>query len=128
MNQMISFLQKLQLRKSLTTLFVSLLVLTSISVGQLIYPAAAHAVSTTPEAQAYHSDRGNRMNRDAEPAQAEGGFAESIQEGAETIKEKLNLDEPLPQGTKLFFKQIKGEDVEVAEPKPGGKGEEPKNE
>ena len=57
-----------------------------------------------------------------------GGLVDSIQEGAETVKEKLNLNQPLPESTKLFFKQIKGEDVEFKDPVPSDKGREPQNE
>lgn len=129
MYQMTAFLQKLQLRKTFATLLVGLMFLVSISIGQIVYPASAHAAST-PEAKAYQVDRGNpSLNSGSNQAKAEnGGFLNSLEAGAENVKEKLNLDEPLPEGTKLFFKQLKGEDVEVNEPKPGGKGEEPLNE
>lgn len=131
MSQMTAFLQKLPLRKTLAALFVSLTFLISMSIGQVVYPASAHAASMTPEAQSYQLDRGNpNLNSGSNQARAgqSGGLIDSIQEGAENVKEKLNLDEPLPEGTKLFFKQLKGENVKVEEPKPGGKGEEPLNE
>lgn len=129
MNQIPAFIQKLQLRKTLATLFIGLMFLVGISIGQLVYPASANAAST-PEAQSYQLDRGNpHLNSGANQARAgeDGGLINSIQEGAENVKEKLNLDEPLPESTKLFFKQLKGEDVQVKEPKPLGKGQEPQN-
>jgi hypothetical protein len=53
---------------------------------------------------------------------------ESLKDTAEAVREKLNLDEPLPQGTKSFMKQLQGENVQVEEPKPGDKGGAPLNE
>jgi hypothetical protein len=102
--------------------------------ASLGYVLPAQAVPRTPEATSYQVDHSTTEIRIA-PAQAKekvqkagDGLIESIKETADTVREKLNLDEPLPQGTKTFLRQIKGEDVEVQEPKPFGAGKEPQNE
>lgn len=118
-----SWWQKLQLHRVFTVILagVTFLVGTAlISLGSAL-PAQA---ATTPEARSYQVDHSSTQT-------PKSGQAKADQAGnglAETVREKLNLNEPLPQGTKLFFKQIQGKDVKVEEPKPGGKGQEPLNE
>jgi hypothetical protein len=60
--------------------------------------------------------------------QGQDSLGESLKDTFDTVREKLNLDEPLPEGIKLFMKQLRGEDVEVNEPIPSSKGQEPLNE
>lgn len=129
MSQPIAFLQKLQLRKTLTALFMGAALLLGTVIGQFVYPAAAHASITSPKSPSYQVDRGNyHLSDDSSPLPDGGSLGDSIKEGAETVKEKLNLDQPLPESTKLFFKQLRGEDVEFKDPVPSDKGREPQNE
>lgn len=129
MSQPIVSLRKLQLRKTLTAVIMGFALLLGVTIGQFAHPAAAHASITSPKSPSYQVDRGNyHLSDDSSPLPDGGGLADSIQEGAETVKEKLNLDQPLPESTKLFFKQLRGEDVEFKDPVPSDKGREPQNE
>jgi len=112
MNRVVSWLQKMQLRQIATTCLVGLLFFVSAAFGQLSYSPSAIAASLTPEATDYQVQ---------ENTQDSGGSL------IDTVREKLNLDEPLPQSTKTFIKQVQGEDVQAEEPRPSGKGETPQN-
>lgn len=92
----------------------------------------AQAAPTTPEATEYqvdHSDSHIRINPgSSQSANPKGeGVVESLQDAGKSVRDKLNLNEPLPEGTKAFFKQVRGEDVTVDEPRPSGKGQTPQN-
>ncbi|MBE9169232.1 hypothetical protein IQ238_17450 [Pleurocapsales cyanobacterium LEGE 06147] len=120
MNRVISWLPKLQLRQILTAFFVGLIFFAT-ALGQFSY-ARAQAAPLTPEAKDYQVNNTEQSPKNAKKA------GEGLKGTAETIKEKLNLDEPLPESTKDFFKQIRGEEVTIEEPRPFGKGQEPQNE
>ncbi len=110
MNRVFGWLRPMQLRQVLTACFLGLILFVSAALGQFTTPSAI-AATTTPEASSYQV-----------PQQGDTGGGNPLQNAAETIKEKLNLDEPLPEGTKKFIKQVQGEDVQVNEPHPSGKG------
>lgn len=81
----------------------------------------------TPEARSYQVDHSNTQVQ-INPRQSKDQAEEAGGGLIDTVREKLNLDEPLPEGTKAFFKQVQGKDVQVKEQIPSGKGEEPLNE
>lgn len=86
----------------------------------------AQATALTPEAKAYQVNQGKDMPASVERVKdhtqaAEGGISNSLKNAADEVREKLNLDEPLPKSTRDFIKQVKGEDVKVEEPRPFGK-------
>ncbi len=86
----------------------------------------AQAGTLTPEAKAYQVNQGKEMPASVERVKdqtksAEGGVAKSLKNAAAEVREKLNLDEPLPESTRDFIKQVQGEDVKVEEPRPFGK-------
>lgn len=116
----------MQLRQIFAAFLVGLVFFAGAALGTFAYPLQAQAASLTPEATDYQVDKTkSQIDVNAEGAKekakaAGGGFFENI-------KEKLNLDEPVPESTKDFLKQAKGEDVQVQEPRPSGKGEEPQN-
>ena len=112
MNRVFGWLQTMQLRQAITACFLGLILFVSAALGQFTTPQA-FAATTTPEASSYQV-----------PQQEKESGGNPLQNAAETIKEKLNLDEPLPPSTKTFIKQVQGEDVEAVEPRPSGKGSE----
>lgn len=127
MNQFTIALQKISLGRILATFLAGLTLVLSIVLGQLGDSVSAQAAPMTPEAREYQVDRSNsqvHINSAQSTDQAEAAGGGLI----DTVREKLNLDEPLPQGTKAFFKQVQGKDVQVKEQIPAGKGEEPLNE
>ncbi|MGB3208975.1 MAG: hypothetical protein WBB28_28630 [Crinalium sp.] len=113
MNRVFGWLQTKQLRQAITACFLGLILFVSAALGQFTTPSAIAATST-PEASSYQVPEQGKQTGGSNP----------LQNAAETIKEKLNLDEPLPQSTKTFIKQVQGEDVQAVEPRPSGKGSE----
>lgn len=132
MNRGIFGLRKMQLIQTLavqtlTAFLVGLTFLVSMVVGTSVYELPALAVSLTPEARAYQVDRSAteiRVDPEQYKQQAEetgAGLGKSLKNTADTVRERLNLDQPLPESTKDFLKQVQGEDVRVEEPRPSGK-------
>jgi hypothetical protein len=113
MNRVFGWLQTMQLRQAITACFLGLILFVSAALGQFTTPSAI-AATTTPEASSYQ----------VKPEQGKESGNNPLQNAAETVKEKLNLDEPLPPSTKTFIKQVQGEDVQPVEPRPSGKGSE----
>lgn len=114
MKQMMTRLQKMQIHQHLTAFLVGLTLAISAVIVQLAAAPPAQAAPNPVEARTHQTS--------PEPVRgAEGGLVESVKDTAETVREKLNLDQPLPESTKDFFKQVQGEDVEVEEHLPPGK-------
>jgi hypothetical protein len=104
-----------QLRRLLSSWLVAILLLVA-GVGYLGHPLPAEAASLTPEARSYRVDNSDRISassqRATEKAQETGeGFVDSLKDAADTVREKLNLDEPIPESTKTSLKQLRGEEV-----------------
>lgn len=114
MSRVTSWLRKMQLRQLLTAFLVGLTLLTGVAFGTFGYGSQALAESVTPEARSYQVNQGETSSKAGTERTGEG-VAGSIKDAANNVREKLNLDQPLPHGTKAFFKQIQGEDVEVKE-------------
>lgn len=122
---------KIQPLQTLTALMIGLLMgltfLVSVVLGASVYELPAQAAPLTPEAKAYqvdHSDTQVHINSEPYKEQAEETGQElgkSLKNTAATVREKLNLDQPLPESTRDFVKQMRGEDVTVEEPRPFGK-------
>lgn len=94
-----------------------ILVLTLIAGSLVSFGLPVQAAPTlTPEAQEYSTDKtSSKIEVPANKLQEKG--KEKAQEAKEAtksatneVKEKLNLDEPLPSDTKKFFRQLKGEE------------------
>ena len=126
MPQIISVLTS-YLHQTATTFLLGLTLSISIASGLFgfVLPVQAATLASNSD-NAQVEQRGAQLR---DTTQQAGKQAEQAGEGLfSNVKEKLNLDEPLPNSTKAFFKQVQGEDVEVEEPRPSGKGEAPKNE
>lgn len=127
MSQATLWLQKQYVQRTLSVLLAGLVFLAT-AFAPIGGALQANAATLAPEANAYLISRvdtatDGAVRRAEERTGAESkGLAGSLKETATTVKEKLNLDEPLPEGTKDFLKQIRGEDVKVEEPRPSGKG------
>lgn len=128
MSKVIAYLQSLRLRQFLMAFLIGLTFLVSFAVGQFSDPLQAQAAPITSGANASQTQPQAKAQAEGKAGASSGGLVESVKDTAETVKEKLNLDEPLPEGTKIFFKQIQGEDVKVEEPALNGQGETPRNE
>jgi hypothetical protein len=123
----------MQLRQILTTFLIGVTFFVTAALGQFGYELKAQAAPVTAAARSYqvgYSNSQTDVNPEqakAKAAEAEEGLIGSLKDTAGTIREKLNLDEPIPETTKTSLKQLKGEDVTVKEPRPSGKGQEPQN-
>ena len=79
------------------------------------------AETITPEASSYQVDKtAQEVRLGAESVQDKAknvaeNAGESIKETSEKVKDKLNLDEPIPSDTKKFFRQIQGKEPIVNE-------------
>ncbi|MBE9177172.1 hypothetical protein IQ268_01105 [Oculatella sp. LEGE 06141] len=120
MSRVTSWLPKMHLRQLLATVLLGLTLLTGVAFGTFGYGSPAHATSLTPEARSYQVNQGETPSRTAK--ESGEGLGESIKDAADNVREKLNLDQPLPHSTKAFFKQVQGEDVTVEEGAPSWKG------
>ena len=113
MNKVISFLPNVRLRQIVSAflLAVALLVGSAFGYGNQIQ-AQANSTTLTPEADSYkvkgadsslRTDIGNATNQAEDTGSS---IIDKIEDVAENIKEKLNLDEPLPPSTKKFINQV----------------------
>ena len=118
MNRLISHLHRAPLHRVFTAFLVSVTLWFSAAIGLWGETLPAQAATSTAETSTDPSAPSKAQSAPKEAANSEGGLIDNI-------REKLNLDEPLPESTKLFFKQVQGEDVEVEEPRPSGKGNNP---
>lgn len=128
MNRMISWLQSNKLRQILTVFLIALTFLISTAFDIHGDQLQAQAEPVTPEATKYKVDsaqsqaniKAERVQEDAEKSaklladegkQVRDKATEYSQEKGknlfETVKEKLNLDEPIDPGTKQAAEQLK---------------------
>jgi hypothetical protein len=109
--------------KPLRRLASSLLVLGSLLfvglAGFAGFAPTAIAAADTPEAAEYQVNEGygelQKPSQEQEYVDPIRDAKDNIEMGKSSsneseIKERLNLDEPLPEDTKKFFRQIKGEE------------------
>ena len=119
MNRFISGLRQLQIGRVLTAFLAGLILLVGAAFGQSAqaFPITAATLAPAPEEMSAEQAerRAARSEENAERAkQAEAKAPQSI-------GEKLNLGEPVPDSTKKFFKQVQGEEVETTEEMPPGR-------
>jgi hypothetical protein len=112
MSRITSLFRTIKLRQILAVVLVGLTVWGSAAFGQ--FTASAQAAPMTPEAQEYQVNQDNQTD--------DNGILESLKGTAENVRDKLNLDQPLPESTKKFFKQVQGEDVDIHEQAPSWEG------
>lgn len=116
MNRLTSWLQNFLVRVVLTTLLVGIAVL---GFGNQL---TAQAVPFSAEAATY---QGNRTDTDNELSktgnQQVDNPRQNLKDTADNIREKLNLDEPIPQSTKDFFNSVQESVKETAETVTGQK-------
>lgn len=110
------YLQKNFLQKTLVVLLLQITLFVGSAFG-FTGAIQAHATpAITPEANRYQTNQTtNQANIDLKNAQYEAEkSAERLKNNDEPLSEKvadkLNLNEPLPEDTKKFFRQIKGEE------------------
>jgi hypothetical protein len=114
MKRIMTLLQNVLLRQILTVFLVGLI---SFTIQALSYDRGlqVQAQVMTPEE---YSERVNILNRERfgkeiEPLEK---AKTSLKETADNVKEKLNLDEPVPQSTKDFFSSVQKKVEETVEP------------
>jgi hypothetical protein len=78
----------------------------------------------------YDQDQFEQAKERRREAQAQRSEQASEQSADENVREKLNLDEPIPESTKKFFKQIQGKEpiIDKTEPTNAQDYTTPKNE
>jgi len=96
MNQVISWLQSVRLRRVLTAFLVALTFIVGTTFDHYGNELQAQAEPVTPEAVDYKVDRTDTKKN----------LQDKDKNLLENIREKLNLDEPIDPGTKQTFEQI----------------------
>ena len=110
MKQVTSLLQNLSLRKILTLFLVGVTVVVIQAFGFInASPALAEAV--TPEATSYQVDQ-----VETKSIKKDNGLIEKVKETADTVREKLNLDEPIDPGTKEVFNSVEKQVEKTVKP------------
>lgn len=107
MNRIVSLL-----RQVLTVCLVAIavFVIQAFSYGNAIQ---AQAELVTPEASSYQLDKGkNNISND----NLLETVKKNLKETADTVREKLNLDEPIDPGTKDFLNSVEERVEETVEP------------
>ncbi|MBD2102116.1 hypothetical protein H6F94_14720 [Leptolyngbya sp. FACHB-261] len=122
MKQLISLLPAIRVRAILTAFLVGVVLLADLVFGYG-QPLPAHAAKAlTPEVKSYQSGQ-VKSDRDESATRSSNSQADSqrdlynqdslqensknkLQEAADNVREKLNLDEPLPPSTKKFINQL----------------------
>ncbi len=94
------WLPSLLLRRVLATCLVSLLGLGTLG----LFTLALAATNLTPEARSYQVDYSDRPQEQSDRPDLIETSRDQLRTAAETVREKLNLDEPLYPGTKDFLK------------------------
>lgn len=104
----------LMIKRTLTVILVQVALLSGLTFGIASQPATAETI--TPEASSYQVDKtatdvklGAESVKNKTKAAAEN-TGEALKETTENVKEKLNLDEPVPSDTKKFFRQLQGKE------------------
>lgn len=113
MNKLISWLQNIRLRQIITVFLVGITVFVIQAFGSTNV-LQAQAETVTPEASSYQVDR-----TATKAVKSDNGLVEKIKETAETVREKLNLDEPIDPGTKDFLNSTEERIEEVVKPVTG---------
>ena len=113
MNRFFLGLRRSQVGRAALAFLAGLTLLIGAAVGQLTYtpPVEAATLAPAPEQMSdkLAEQRAARSQENAERAsQAEASAPQSIQD-------KLNIGEPVPESTKKFFKQVQGKEVETTE-------------
>ena len=113
MNRFFSGLRRSQVGRAALAFLAGLTLLIGAAVGQLTYMPSVQAATLAPAPEQMSDQlaeqRAARSQENAERAsQAEASAPQSIQD-------KLNIGEPVPESTRKFLKQVQGEDVKTNE-------------
>lgn len=105
MNQALLLLQKLC--QVMAVFLIGILFFATVGFG---WQGEAMAKPLTPEARSYQSPPVDNKTIDHQAPEPETNLIENTQENlqgtAKTVREKLNLDEPLPPSTKKFIRSV----------------------
>jgi hypothetical protein len=113
MKRVISLLQTIRLRQLVAGFILGITLLLS-SGGGYAQAQPFTAEPMTPEANSYQVDRtdADHVKNKAQDAGKDviENSENKIKSVADNIREKLNLDEPLPRSTKEFLNDVQGKD------------------
>ena len=106
----VPLLQNISWHQILTVVLVGVTVFVIQAFGFInASPALAEAV--TPEATSYQVDQVETKN-----IKKDNGLIEKVKETADTVREKLNLDEPIDPGTKEVFNSVEKQVEKTVKP------------
>jgi hypothetical protein len=117
MNRFISRLRQLQIGQTLMAFLASLILLAGATLSQFAYALPVAAATLAPEEMSTEQAERRAMRSEENAERAKQAEASAPQ----SLGDKLNIGEPVPESTKKFFKQIQGEEVETTEEMPPGK-------
>jgi hypothetical protein len=124
MKKLLALVKSLRLRQIITVLLAGLTIFVMQAFGNVLPAQADETVKSpygyyykgTPDENVVNRDfdqNRNLMNNEKSMADQ---AKKNIKETAENVREKLNLDEPLPKSTKEFLKSTKQKTEELVEP------------
>jgi hypothetical protein len=133
MNRVIYFIQNTLLRQVFTVLLIGFAFLTMQIAGyNTIQPAFAETVTSpegvyykgVPDDDVHRNINKNNYGSDTQNYKTDSGniiegAKNKLQETAETVKEKLNLDEETPRATKEFLRSTESKVEKAVEPVTG---------
>jgi ABC-type dipeptide/oligopeptide/nickel transport system permease component len=111
MNKVISWMKNLLLRQVITVFVMGI---TLFALPNLNYSGVLQAQVMTPEDYSdmvYSNNQANVSNNN--PLE---NLKEGLKETADNVREKLNLDEPIPESTKEFLNSVQEKVEETVEP------------
>lgn len=123
MNRLISWLQNVRVRAILTTFIVGIALLANVTLGVGNPLRSQNSILlASVDTSSYRVDADNNSfptygysERTNNPDLIENS-RDKLKGAADNIREKLNLDEPLPKSTKDFLNQVEGKVEQVTKP------------
>jgi hypothetical protein len=111
MNRFIFRLRSLQIGRALMACLAGLILFAGATLGQFVQALPATAATLTPEEISTEQAERRAMRSEENAERAKQAEADAPQ----SLGDKLNIGEPVPESTKKFFKQVQGEAVETTE-------------
>ncbi|KOP25203.1 hypothetical protein AMR41_17510 [Hapalosiphon sp. MRB220] len=124
MNRIISLVKSLRLRQIMTVVLAGLTIFVMQAFTNVLPAQADNTVESpygyyykgTPDENVVNRDFDKNINLRNNERSLTDNASKNLKDTADNIREKLNLDEPLPQSTKDFLRSTKEKTEDLVEP------------